>query len=106
MSNNKFQTPLSKLAAGSKVEPNKDSPKPENNSNTPFKIKAATKTTKILIIILELCGVLAASGMEMIIAVIGDVGVTLLAILNSLRIFYYNYGRKKQEKPTEQEELA
>ena len=63
-------------------------------------------TTKILIIILELCGVLAASGMEMIIAVIGDVGVTLLAILNSLRIFYYNYGRKKQEKPTEQEELA
>ncbi len=63
-------------------------------------------TTKILIIILELCGVLAASGMEMIIAVIGDVGVTLLAILNSLRIFYYNYGRKKQEKLTEQEELA
>ena len=62
--------------------------------------------TKILIIILELCGVLAASGMEMIIAVIGDVGVTLLAILNSLRIFYYNYGRKKQEKLTEQEELA
>ena len=62
--------------------------------------------TKILIIILELCGVLAASGMEMIIAVIGDVGVTLLAILNSLRIFYYNYGRKKQEKLIEQEELA
>ena len=55
-------------------------------------------TTKILIIILELCGVLAASGMEMIIAVIGDVGVTLLAILNSLRIFYYNYGRKRKDK--------
>lgn len=51
--------------------------------------------TKLAIVILDITGVLAASGADMIIAVIGDVGVTLLAILNSLRIFPYNFGRKR-----------
>lgn len=56
--------------------------------------------TKLAIAILDVVGVLEASGVGMIIAVIGDVGVTLLAILNSLRIFPYNFGRKrvKQQK--------
>ena len=51
--------------------------------------------TKVTVMILDITGVLAASGIGMIIAVIGDVGVTLLAILNSLRIFPYNFGRKR-----------
>lgn len=51
--------------------------------------------TKLLVMILDIAGVLSASGFGMIIAVIGDVGVTLLAILNSLRIFPYNFGRKR-----------
>jgi len=52
-------------------------------------------TTKLAIMILEMLGVLSATGVGMIIAVIGDVGVTLLAILNSLRIFPYNFGKKR-----------
>ena len=55
--------------------------------------------TKLLVVILDITGVLAASGFGMIIAVIGDVGVTLLAILNSLRIFPYNFGRKRIKQP-------
>ncbi len=50
--------------------------------------------TKILIIVLELCGVFSEG---MLIAVFADVGVTLLAILNSLRILQYKFGKKKTE---------
>ncbi len=55
--------------------------------------------TKVAVMVLDITGVLAASGAGMIIAVIGDVGVTLLAILNSLRIFPYNFGRKRVKAP-------
>lgn len=57
--------------------------------------------TKLTVVILDITGVLAASGVGMIIAVIGDVGVTLLAILNSLRIFPYNFGKKREHKKHE-----
>lgn len=56
--------------------------------------------TKLAVVILDVAGVLTASGIGMIIAVIGDVGVTLLAILNSLRIFTYNFGRKRVKQTT------
>lgn len=48
--------------------------------------------TKILVIILELSGILTEG---MLIAVFADVGVTLLAIFNSLRILRYNFGKKR-----------
>ncbi len=48
--------------------------------------------TKILILVL---GTLDIVGM--LAAVFADVGVTLLAILNSLRILRYNFGQKKNE---------
>ena len=50
---------------------------------------------KILVIILELCGVVTEG---MLVAVFADVGVTLLAILNSLRILQYKFGHKKKEE--------
>lgn len=51
--------------------------------------------TKIVVIILEFCGVI---GEGMLFAVFADVGVTLLAILNSLRILKYNFGKKRVKK--------
>lgn len=51
--------------------------------------------TKILIIVLELCGVFSEG---MLIAVFADVGVTLIAILNSLQILKYNFGKKRNKK--------
>ncbi len=51
--------------------------------------------TKIVVIVLEFCGVITEG---MLFAVFADVGVTLLAILNSLRILKYNFG-KKRTKP-------
>ncbi len=48
--------------------------------------------TKIVIIVLELCGVFSEG---MLVAVFADVGVTLLAIINSLRLLKYNFGKKK-----------
>lgn len=48
--------------------------------------------TKVLVIILELSGILTEG---MLVAVFADVGVTLLAILNSLRILRYNFGKKR-----------
>lgn len=62
--------------------------------------------TKLLIVILDVTGVLAASGADMIIAVIGDVGVTMLAILNSLRIFPYNFGRPRIRHATTTSAIA
>ena len=61
--------------------------------------------TKVTVIALELTGVLAHTGLEMLIAVLGDVGVTLLAILNSLRIFAYNYGKKRNKKDKEKSSI-
>ena len=51
--------------------------------------------TKIVIIVLELCGIFSEG---MLVAVFADVGVTLLAILNSLRLLKYNFGKKRVKK--------
>lgn len=47
--------------------------------------------TKLAVVILDVLGILTHSGIGMIIAVIADVGVTLLAILNSMRIFLFKF---------------